>query len=344
MDINNREAVKLLANLSSSITPAVKSNRELVDEFLEKFRSTLTHKVTPNSFTIKIIHGGSSYENLAVDNKADFDITVSLGREFVSENFDVERDPSGFFILEAKQHMRHLDCNNLLDSSRLRNGLFRVLQHHIDQVKIPDTTITHQEGLSALGVELQEHSGPRRRVSIDLVPQIPFRTWGQCPDLLSLSEMPRCLRQYIDRTNRNKNPCMFFSLGIPKAERFPNPDQLFNISFSLLEKNFINEETDIRDMVRLVKYIAKKRHWKDNHHFKSFYAKRVAVKYYDELQGMKPWDGCLRLLEELEGEVANRVIDGYFVGNQPLREWKHDEAQNFIREIRTVRRMNITDI
>ncbi|XP_066986411.1 cyclic GMP-AMP synthase-like receptor 1 [Macrobrachium rosenbergii] len=344
MNINNTHARGILCNMNNTVTPRVKSNRELVDEFLDKFRATLTDEVTPTSYTLHIIHGGSAYENLAVDYKTDFDITVSLGRDFVSENFDVKRDKSGFFVLEAKKHMMHLDCNNLLDSSKVRNGLFNAMRRHIDMVTIPDTTIIHKESLSAVTVELQEHSGLRRRVSIDLVPQIPFRTWGQCPDLLPLGEMPECLRKYIDRTNKNKSPCMFFAVGIPKASRYPNSDQLFNISFSLLEKNFVNEETDIRDMVRLVKYIAKRRDWKDRHHFKSFYAKRVAVKYYDELKGKEPWDGCLRLLKGLEEEVSDGVIDGYFVGNQPLREWDDEEARDFIREIRIVRNMNIRDI
>ncbi|XP_068223162.1 cyclic GMP-AMP synthase-like receptor 1 isoform X4 [Palaemon carinicauda] len=343
MGDSNKDALQILGQLSREVTPQVKSNRELVSDFLTKFLATLVSH-TPNSYTVTAFHGGSSYENLAVDNKADFDITVSLGREFVSENFDVERDPSGFFILEARQQMRHLDCNNLLDSPRLRASIFGALRCHIDQVVIPDTTITHEDGLAAVVVQLQETTGLRRKVSIDMVPQIPFRTWGQFPDLLPLEEMPECLQKYIKRTSE-KNPCMFFSLGIPKAERFPNSDQLFNISFSLLEKNFLNEETDIRDMVRLVKYIAKRRNWKDNHHFKSFYAKRVALKHYDELKGMEPWDGCQRLLQRLEEQVANhRVIDGYFVRNQPLREWTYDEAQDFIREIRTVKGMLISDI
>ncbi|XP_066986409.1 uncharacterized protein [Macrobrachium rosenbergii] len=341
MNVNNIHARSLLCSLNNTVTPRVKRNRELVDEFLDKFRATL---VSTGSYAVHIIHGGSAYENLAVDDKADFDITMSLGKDFVSENFNVERDRSGFFILEAKKSMRHLDCNNLLDSSKVRNGLFSAIRHHIDMVTMPGITLTHKDSLSGLAVELQENTGLRRRVSIDLVPQIPFSTWGQCPDLLPLGGMPKCLRQYIDRINKNKSPCMFFALGIPKASRYPNSDQLFNISFSLLEKNFINEETDIRDMVRLVKYIAKRRDWKGRHHFKSFYAKRVAVKYYDELKGKEPWDGCLRLLKRLEDEVSDGVIDGYFVGNQPLREWDDEEARDFIREIRIVRNMNIRDI
>ncbi|XP_068223159.1 uncharacterized protein [Palaemon carinicauda] len=343
MGDSNKDALQILGQLSREVTPQVKSNRELVSDFLTKLLATRVGP-TPDSFEATTIHGGSCYENLAVDNEADFDITVSLGREFVSENFDVERDPSGFFILKARQQMRYLDCNNLLDSSKLRANIFSALRWHIGLVNIPDTTITHEAGLSAVIVQLQETTGLRRQVSIDIVPQIPFRTWGQCPDLLPLQEMPECLQEYIKRTSE-KNPCMFFSLGISKAERFPNSDQLFNISFSLLEKNFVNEETDIRDMVRLVKYIAKRRNWKDDHHFKSFYAKRVALKHYDELKGMEPWDGCQRLLQRLEEQVANhRVIDGYFVKNQPLRKWDEVEAWNFMREIRTVRTMNLRDI
>ncbi|XP_064105210.1 uncharacterized protein LOC135214785 isoform X2 [Macrobrachium nipponense] len=344
MNNNNAEAKRILCDMNNTVTPQVKSNRELVDEFLDKLRATFRHEVTPESYAIHVIHGGSAYESLAVDNKADFDITVSLVGDFVSENFDAERDESGYFLLKAKKPMRHLDCDNLLDSSKLRSGLFNALRRHVDMVEIPGTTITHEDGLCALAVELQEHIGPKRRVSIDLVPQIPFHTWNQCPDLLPLENMPKCLRQYIDTINKNKSPCMFFSLGIPKAFRFPNSDQLFNISFSLLEKNFIHNETDIRDMVRLVKYIAKRRDWKDRHHFKSFYAKRVALKYYEELKGKEPWDGCLLLLEGLEKEVGNGVIDGYFVGNQPLREWDDVEAKDFISEIRVVRNMNIWDI
>ncbi|XP_068223210.1 uncharacterized protein [Palaemon carinicauda] len=347
MDIRNREAVRLLNQIDKKITPRVKSNQELLNDFLDELRDSLRNDEAPQSFAIQIIHVGSAFENLAVDKTADFDILVSLREEYVSENFYIERDPSGYFRLKATEEVtdtRYLDYNNYLDSSKLRSSIFKKLIWHIKQVFVDDTTVTYQRGLAALNVKLNERSGQKRRVSIDFVPQIPVHTWGQCPDLLSLSEMPRCLRQYIDRTNRHKNPCMFFSLAIPKPEMFRNSNLLFNPSFSLLEKNFINEETDIQDMVLLVKYIAKKRNWEDEHHFKSFYAKRVALKYYDELKGMKPWDGCLRLLKKLEKEVASRVIDGFFVTDQPLRKWKRRESQNFIREIRTVCRMNIKNI
>ncbi|XP_068223304.1 uncharacterized protein [Palaemon carinicauda] len=342
---NNADAKRILAQLSYNVTPTVKSNQELVNKFMVKLRETFTDDETPTSYRVYLINGGSSYENLAVTRDTDFDITVSLGREFVSENFVIERDPpSGFFILEARKPMRFLDCYDLLDSSKLKADIFSALAYHIDQVHIPDTIIRYTEGTSALIIQLQEKSGLRRNVSLDLVPQIPFRTWGTFPDILPFNEMPECLQEYIQNTSKY-SPCMFFSLGIPKAELYPNSDQLFNISFSLLEKNFINEETDIRDMVRLVKYIAKRRNWEDDHHFKSFYAKRVALKHYDELKGMEPWDGCQRLLQRLEEQVANhRVIDGYFVKNQPLRKWDEIEAWNFMREIRTVRTMNLRDI
>ncbi|XP_068223211.1 cyclic GMP-AMP synthase-like receptor 1 isoform X2 [Palaemon carinicauda] len=347
MDFRNIEAAKFLKQINRQLMPIVKSNRDLVNVFLDELRHSLRNDEAPQSFAIQIIHVGSSYEKLVVDTTADFDILVSLREEYVSENFYIERDPSGYFLLEAREDVtdiRYLDYNNYLDSSKLRSSIFKKLIWHIRQVFVDDTTIKCQKGLAALNVKLYERSGQRRRVSIDFVPQIPVHTWGQCPDLLSLSEMPRCLRQYIDRTNRHKNPCMFFSLGIPKADMFPNVNLLFNPSFPLLEKNFINEETDIQDMVLLVKYIAKKRNWEDEHHFKSFHAKRVALKYYDELTGMEPWDGCLRLLKKLEKEVASGAIDGYFVIDQPLRKWKRRESQDFIREIKTVKRMNIRDI
>ncbi|XP_068223252.1 uncharacterized protein [Palaemon carinicauda] len=344
MDTNNEDALEILRQLDREVTPQVKRTREVVCLFLSKFLTVFENDVT-TSFRITAIHGGSSDEHLAVDDKTDFDITVSLGGKFVSENFIVERDPRGFFILKAMKYMKFLNCDNFLDSSYLRENIFDVLLWCIKWVKIPKTRIRCKRvSESAVIVKLQRKSGLKRKIFIYLVPQIPFHTWGQCPDLLPLQEMPECLREHIKR-NIRLNPCMFFSFVSPLDVRVKHLDQLFNPSFSLLEKNFINEETDIRDMVRLVKYIAKKRHWKDSHHFKSFYAKRVALKHYDELKGMEPWDGCQRLLQRLEEQVTNQqVIDGYFVRNQPLRKWRYNEAQEFIREIRTVKGMCIRDI
>ncbi|XP_064105000.1 uncharacterized protein LOC135214577 [Macrobrachium nipponense] len=343
MDSNNRQARHVLGTLSATVTREVNWNKELLTLFLNELQEAFGVPI-PKPYRFHIIHAGSSYENLAVDAKADFDVTLSLGQDYVSENFEIERGHGGYFTLEVKRgrpRMHVSGINNMLISKNLRGGVFRAIERYVDLVSIRGTNITSEPQLSAVKVTLKESIEPRRTIYIDLVPQIPVSTWDQCPDLLPLEKMPPSLRQYIDNTNRNRSPCMFFSLGIPK--NIPQERFLFNISFSLLEKHFVCGETDIRDMVRLVKYIAKIRDWKDQHHFKSFYAKRVALKYYRELKGKEPWDGYLLLLEKLEYEVNNRVIDGYFVKNQPLREWDGLETRNFIQEIKTVRGMTINE-
>lgn len=345
MSENNNTANRILHEVSSTVTPKVKANAKCVQEFLEKLHDIISEPKTGTSFNASIIHGGSSYEGLAVKEKVDFDITLMLGEPFVSENFSVGRDPSNFFTLKWKSHLpvnRYVDREGFLEATKMREAFFEELKKCTEKVYIPNAKVTCRNGLAALDVVIQYETG--LKISIDLVPQIPFRSWGQCPDLLPMDKLPVSLRQYIDTLNRNKSPCMFFSLGVPGASNYRNPDQLFNISFSLLEKEFLKSNTEIRNMVRIVKYIADRRGWKKNFSFKSFHAKRVAIKYHHGLKGNDLWNGCVLLLKYLSHELRSGTIDGYFVKNQVMHKWEAQEIVKFQEEIRRVVEMNLKDL
>ncbi|XP_068211365.1 uncharacterized protein [Palaemon carinicauda] len=332
MDDFSNIARSILGRLNREVVPKVEKNGQRAAQFIEKVEAALPRG--PFGYSISFIHCGSAYEGLAVKANTDFDIVVMLNAPFESENFSVRRDPSGFFTLEWKSHIPNQlasDCNGFLDASKLRQDLFSIIGRGIQKVCIPNAKIKYREQLVALTVEIAYATGDI--VMMDFVPQIVFRTWGQCPDLRPLHELPKCLRAYIDTLNKNKSPIMFFSLKVPDAHKYPNSDQLFNVSFGLLEKKFLASNVQLLDMVRLVKLTAHARNWKKQYKFQSMFVKRIAVKYSDSLKDKTLVEGYKAILCYLAEEVKRGFIDDYFIKGKEIYRWEPRVASNFHREI-----------
>ncbi|XP_068211604.1 uncharacterized protein [Palaemon carinicauda] len=318
----------IFGKLNREVVPKVKRNAQKMEEYKEKVREAI--EKSDSGYSVQFVHCGSAFEGLAVKEETDFDIVMMLRNPFESSNFTPRRHPGGFFTLEWKSHLPVkfvCDSKGVVNASQLRRDLFTRIVNAIDAVKVPGAKISRKEQLVAVTVEMKYDSG--EEISIDFVPLIVFRSWGQCPDLRPLNELPRCLRAYIDTLNKNKSPIMFFSLAVPNPEGNANYNQLFSASFGLLEKNFLNSEVKLRDMVRLVKLKAHQQDWKRLYKFQSFFAKRIAVKHCDELKTKGVWDGYRAILNYLDQEVEKGFIEDYFIKNQVAYTWKPQRAVEF---------------
>ncbi|XP_064092322.1 uncharacterized protein LOC135205513 [Macrobrachium nipponense] len=346
MDTDKSDLIirRILGKLNMEVVPKVKQNSRKAEEFKDKVWDAIP-KGGPGGYRFHFIHCGSAFEGLAVKEETDFDITMILGDPFESYNFTTRRDPSGFFTLEWKSHLPNKffnDCDNFLDAAKLRRDLFGIVSRAVESLNIPNADIKYREQLVALTVEIRYSTG--ETVSIDFVPQIVFRTWGQCPDLRPLSELPKCLRAYIDTSNRNKSPIMSFSMAVPDSQQYPNPDQLFSVSFGLLEKNFLISEVKLRDMVRMVKLKALQQNWKRLYKFQSFFAKRIAVKHCDELKDKSLCEGYRAILGYLLQDVKNGYMDDYFIKNLVAYRWEPKRAFEFQEAIARAMNEDPSDI
>ncbi|KAK7070753.1 hypothetical protein SK128_002875 [Halocaridina rubra] len=340
-------AHRILWELDASVSSSVNKTRKFVDEFKRNLEQDFPR--INSVIKVSLTHGGSAYEGLAVSENADFDITVLLGDPFKLENFHVERDQkSDFFTLRWKSHLKNkILCNRdyYLKAADLREKMLTDLHTTIDNMYLASVKkIDIKHWLTSLAVEIHLLSGSK--ISIDVVPQVAFRSWNQCPDLKQISELSRHQRQYIDKINKNKSPVMCFALAVPDKENYSRGDFLFNISFSLLEKEFFKANTEIRDMVRLVKFVADRRGWKEKPlKFKSYYAKRVAIKYDKQLKTKNLWDGFRALLRFLRSDLDEiGTIDGFYVGNQVTYRKDRSVLDKFIREIDSVLYMSAKEV
>lgn len=343
---DNDKAVGILASLDDRVIPKVKRNAKVVAQFIEELEKAIGRERKEENVEISIMHGGSTYEGLAVKEKVDFDILLLLGKPFVSENFEIQRDPnSGYFTLQWKSHVvgrKWEDSNRYLLAQDLQKWVFGMLTQLIQRITqliqritLPNAEVKCRDGLAALDVSIKTEG---REISLHLAPQISCHSWGQCPDLKPLGDLPRSLRCYIDTLNKNASPVMFFSPAVAGNQQ--NAHRLLNVSFSQLEKKFVTSNTAIRDMVRLVKYVAEGQGWKKNYGLKSFCVKRVAIKYADALENLNLWEGYRTLLWSLSQELAAGNIDGYFVRNQVTMKKKPENIQEFQVKIGEILRKN----
>ncbi|XP_053644993.2 uncharacterized protein [Cherax quadricarinatus] len=366
----------ILGELDRNITPQIKPNTMVVNDFVSKvqeqfgnsdlYPSQASHYLHQQAFVISginvheayqagvrgnilheahqagvrgsilheaykadVMHGGSAYEALSVKVKTDFDIIILLSDPYVGKNFEVERDSSGFFRLKWKPP-RH----GYLDAVKLQKQAFEELSRCVDIVTSRKMvqqvqSVKYKEGLAALDLEITTRDG--RRISVDLAAQIAVREWKGA-DLVRLKDLPQTLQMYIDKLQRNGSPIYFISPSVPG--RHVDKTQLCNISFSMLEKEFLRSHVEIRDMVRMVKLVGLACDWKKKFTLKSFYIKRLAVKFSDELQHQTKWAGYRLLLQHLRDELQQtNTIDGFFVHGQVLYKKKPEKIQEFCRAI-----------
>lgn len=319
---NDVVAKLILDRVDAGVKQTVKRNAETVCDFADRLQKTFHNQ----NFLAgaDVMHSGSAYEGLSVKPKTDFDVIVVLALKCLEDDFEVIRDESLFFKIKTK--------TGFVDAEKLQELLFKELAECVEKTKVEGARVRCREGLASLDVEIETALG---KISVDLSQQIPVRSWGRCPDLVSLSDLPRCLRRYIDVLNRNKSPVMFFSPAVPGRHR--NGHLLCNVSFSMLEKSFLRDNVQVRDMVRLAKATAVCQDWKEKFGLKSFHIKRVAVKYSDELEGKALWSGYQLLLSKLLEELASTdTFDGFFISNQVIYKKKPEKVNKLKNEIKQV--------
>lgn len=85
-----------------------------------------------------------------------------------------------------------------------------------------------------------------RLIKIIYILSVSARSWGQCPDLVDLYRLPAALRQYITNASSNRSPIYTFSPAVPG--RHANGQFLCNISFAMLEKEFLRSNSKLREL------------------------------------------------------------------------------------------------
>ncbi|XP_047481933.1 uncharacterized protein LOC125034246 isoform X2 [Penaeus chinensis] len=328
MAAQDQVASRILHRLDESVLPSVKRNAAIVKDFADLLQGTFSGHVLLRGATV--MHGGSAYESLCVKKDTDFDITVVLGDPYVARNFELTRDTSGFFALKWRSSNPFLsDKAGFLDAKALQQNLFDALGKCVGQVRVSGTSVSWRPQLAALLVEITTQWGT---ISMDLVPVIAARSWGPCPDLVPLSSLPATLREHVDTLVRNCSPVLSFSAAAPGNHS--NGHRLCNIAFGMLEKNFLRANPEVRDMVRLLKFLSEYHGWKKLG-LKSFHLKRMAVKYSAELKDKTLWQGSKILLLRTATELQSKSnIDGFFVRNQHTFA-KRDSAAELSRALRS---------
>ncbi|XP_069950318.1 uncharacterized protein [Cherax quadricarinatus] len=339
--MDERYVDQILRELDRRITHQVKENAKVVDAFVKELQKQFrTNTFLYNAHFVDVMHGGSAYEALSVKLKTDFDIIIVLPDPYIGQNFEVQRDPSKYFKLKWKNQARS-GCQGFLNAAQLQKQAFEELEKCVSNVHAPGVReATYRLGLAACTVTLKKFNNTI--ISIDLAPQIAVRDW-KSSHLVKLQSLPQSLQSYISTLERNCSPIYFFSPAVPGNAG--NKDYLCNISFSMLEKEFLKSNVKVRDMVRLVKLVGEAFQWPKKFGLKSFYIKRLAVKYFDELKNKTKWDGYKYILACLYKELQEtKTIDGFFVTDQITYKKKPENTQEFLKDINVVYHLSSTDV
>ncbi|CAL4122908.1 unnamed protein product, partial [Meganyctiphanes norvegica] len=293
----------------------------------------------------KFMHAGSAYEGLSVNAEADFDIPLILsgpGRIFVRENFEIYREEqSKQFLLKWKENIHSeyrykYNSNGFLHSKALLNDAFERLEFLISELS--DWKVEAKRGLVSLVLTIYSQFGSKR-ISMDLVTQISFSHW-ECPDIVPLHRLPESLQRYVVKLQRNGSSIFFASLTVPK----PQSAELCSIAFSMLEKKFLVEDVNVRDIVRLVKLIAECRNWKKKYSLKSFQLKHLAIKHVEKLIGIPIWEGVKLLLNYIYNDLQDNTIKDFFIKNQVIYPGKPTKVNDIHREIHEVMKWSPNDL
>nr|XP_045596908.1 uncharacterized protein LOC123757403 [Procambarus clarkii] len=247
MTTNDNQMVnRILGELNRKITAQIHQNAEIVDSFVSALRAQLMNSHGTLLSKANIMHSGSAYETLSVKVKTDFDIVLVLPTPYQVENFKVERDPSHFLRLIMNPNST---AKSYLDAAKLQSQLFEELHMCLKRVSVPGVrSVSGKKGLAAYTVEIITTSGTK--ISVDLGPQIAARAWGEY--LRPLKELSAKLQDYVKMLERNASPIYLLIAAVPGNH--PNQNFLFSISFSMLEKEFLRSNRNIRDMVKALQH------------------------------------------------------------------------------------------
>ncbi|KAG7155087.1 uncharacterized protein LOC121855577 [Homarus americanus] len=343
---NEDVVVRSVLGRLNKVSFAVNQNKELVNKLVTE----LGHCLQREEGTLKgstIRHAGSAYENLAVKNQADYDLILQLGEPFVSNNFTIIQDSHERFMLYTLQRrenplIRNKDifCSKRgnLKTEELRNDIFERLKKILSTIKVPGMTLKAYPKLAAMQLILT--TGNREPIEMDLTPQIVACEWKNCPGLVSLESLPRCLVVYVESNSRRNAPVLYFTPAVLSAQKNEAHEVCNMVSFSLLEKHFLKEEVNIHDMVRLAKLVKDQQNWTNDYGLKSFHLKRLAIKNADTLRTMTTWNGFKALLQFLDVELEEKggITDCFVNGNFIYYITKPNKVKGFCHALRDVQR------
>lgn len=348
------QAVRKVLGSLNKASANVNINKQLVEILVDELNLRLQNETgILKGATIR--HSGSAYENLAVDDDADFDLILQLGEPFVSRNFEITQATEStrrYFSYNLKKgrgytKKKDMFCSNKgnLKTEEFRKHIFDRLVELLGTLSIRDLTIQCQRKLAAMQLNL--HLGNRSKVEVDLVPQIAVCRWDECPGLVPKSSLPLCLREYIENNERNNSPILFITPAVLNAHRSSEYTTKSMLSFSLLEKCFLKKEENIHDMVRLAKLIKDNQRWTEIYGLKSFHLKRMAIKNASSLKTMTTYDGLMALLGYMKEELTKKggfidcfVIEHYIYHGDhsvlfsrslsEVQKWQPEKLENLV--------------
>ncbi|XP_042206529.1 uncharacterized protein LOC121855580 isoform X2 [Homarus americanus] len=306
----------------------------LPEEMVNKLVKELNHRLQEETDILKgttIRRCGTAYENLTVGMEEDFDLILVLGEPFVSSNFKItreERSKYRYYSLNKKRNVninkKKNFCSNRrnLNSEALRIHIFERLEQILRTITVQGVSVTSIPQSPAMKLNLRSKKG--RTIEIDITPQIALSSWDECPGLVPLYTLPQCLKDYIEGSDGNGSPVLYFTPAAPRTQRSPSHPICNMVGCYMMEKKFFREETAIWDMVRLAKLVKDNRNWTTEYGLKSFHLKRLAIKNANTLRSMTPWNGYKALLKCIDRELkACSGLTDCFVEKQFIYYEKH---------------------
>ncbi|KAK3894836.1 hypothetical protein Pcinc_001411 [Petrolisthes cinctipes] len=280
---------------------------------------------------------GSAYEGTAVSEMTDFDILLILPEPYVADNFMVhERYEPGIYKLQWRvgsgvRPNTFVNGKGFLEAKKLREYTVNELKNVLKDVKKdnPHWKIHFKKMLNSLTVYITDNDGDR--LKLDIVLQMGEPEWGQLANMTTEDELPSVLENYLEEVQYP----LFYSLAPHNSFNGKNDYHLLlSTSFSPLEKHCMIESCGVREAVLLAKLVSQDRDWKKDYGLRSFHFKRVAIKHYEELDGLNAWSGFQRLLKYLSEQLENAEIEGFFINDQDIFPKDGNQCTNLAKEIK----------
>ncbi|KAK4313175.1 hypothetical protein Pmani_015459 [Petrolisthes manimaculis] len=333
----NNEFVEEVLEELHDINNEVDGKKEEVHSFLQTLQWFMKEDGDAILQDTTFDFAGSAYEGTAVSKVTDFDILLILPEPYVADNFVVyERHEPGIYKLKWRDEYDErpngfVNGKGYLEAKKLREYTINKLKEVVKDVKKdhPHWKIHFKKMLNSLTVYITDFDGDR--LKLDIVVQMGEPNWGQLANMTPEEELPSVLESYLE----NDQYSLFYSLAPHNRFMVKNDYHLLlSTSFSTLEKHCMNESYDVRAAVLLAKLVSQDRGWKKDYGLRSFHFKRVAIKHYEELDGLNIWSGFQRLLKYLAEQLENAEIEGFFINDQDIFNKDGNQCTNLAREIK----------
>lgn len=328
------KAIKELEDINDNVHDRKQELNSFLDELMEEMRGSGCSLLEDSHY----LYSGSSYERSAVCDKADFDIVLILPNPFKADDFElIERHEPGFCKLSTSDDIEDefeewFNQNDFLKVEALKDSVFDELSDILDNIQQMNShwCLKYNEQICSMKVTIKDDDGDI--LKIDLVPALSGCNLNNIPGMCPLQEL---LQPLVQRGHKE----YYLTLAAAPHLRDKNDYHLLvTIAFAGMEKTCMRSSSSVLNAVRLVKLTSDAKGWKRELGLRSFHIKRVAIKFYADLDELSNWDAYKRLLKYLSNECMSGNIDGFFICNQNTYIKSEEMAKTLAKKIKDVER------